>query len=420
MELDVIALRRDLHAHPEVGFTEFRTAAKVVEILLSLGYEVQYGEETMDGPSRRGLPSEEALEEAYQRALRDGANPDIVSKMRGGYTAVIGVKKGQAPGPTVGFRFDMDALPIRESADADHAPQAKGFRSVYEGSMHACAHDGHTAVGLGLAAKLADGSFHGTVKLIFQPAEEGVRGAYAIVQKGCLDDVDYLFCHHQGTDVPTGEFHGGGQGFLASTKLAARFYGVSSHAGASPEKGRNALLGAATALMNIHALPRFSTGSTRVNVGVLEGGTAANIVPEFARMVIETRSVSEETNNDLEQRVRRIIAHSAEMHELRYEIDVIGAAIPIRCDEELVQLAMEEARQVEGFHTVKASVESAMGSEDASFMIRRVQEKGGKGTYMIIGSHLPAPHHHPKFDIEEEILPRGVELLSRIARRVLT
>lgn len=419
MELDIIALRRDLHAHPEVGFTEFRTASKVVEILQSLGYEVQYGQDAIDGPSRRGLPSEEVLEEAYQRALRDGASPEIVKHMRGGYTAVVGVMKGKGQGPTVGFRFDMDALPIRESADADHFPQASGFRSLYEGNMHACSHDGHTAVGLGLAAKLADGQFNGAVKLIFQPAEEGVRGAYAMVQRGCLDDVDYLFCHHQGTDVPTGEFHGGGQGFLASTKLAARFYGVPSHAGASPEKGRNALLGAATALLNIHAIPRFSTGSTRVNVGVLEGGTAANIIPEFARMVMETRSESEETNNELEKRVRSIIAHSAEMHELRYEIDVIGAAIPIRCDEELVKLAMEEAEQVEGFHTVKASAVSAMGSEDASFMIRRVQELGGKGTYMIIGSNLPAPHHHPKFDIEEEILSRGVELLNRIARRVL-
>lgn len=419
MELDIIAIRRDLHAHPEVGFTEFRTASKVVEILQSLGYEVVFGQDAIDGPSRRGLPSEEVLENAYQRALRDGANPEIVKHMRGGYTAVIGTLKGSAPGSTVGFRFDMDALPIRESTDADHIPQAEGFRSLYEGNMHACSHDGHTAVGLGLAAKLADGSFHGTVKLIFQPAEEGVRGAYAMVQKGCLDDVDYLFCHHQGTEVPTGEFHGGGQGFLASTKLAARFYGVPSHAGASPEKGRNALLGAATALLNIHAIPRFSTGSTRVNVGVLEGGTAANIIPEFARMVVETRSVSEEANNELEQRVRSIIAHSAGMHELRHEIDVIGAAIPIRCDAELVKLAMEEAGQLEGFHTIKDSVDSAMGSEDASFMIRRVQELGGKGTYMIIGSHLPAPHHHPKFDIDEVILPRGVELLNRIARRML-
>ncbi|GAA4866536.1 M20 family metallo-hydrolase [Paenibacillus vulneris] len=417
--MDIIAVRRDLHEHPEVGFTEFRTASKVVEMLTAWGYEVIYGQDALDGPSRRGLPSDNLLEEAYERALRDGANPDIAARMRGGYTAVIGIKKGRAPGPTVAFRFDMDALPIRESDEESHFPQANGFRSKYEGNMHACAHDGHTTIGLGLAEKLADGDFSGTVKLIFQPAEEGVRGAYSIVQKGHLDDVNYLFCHHLGTDVPTGEMHGGSYGFLASTKLAAHFYGTASHAGATPEQGRNALLGAATATLNIHALPRFSTGSTRINVGVLQSGTAANIVPEYAKMIIETRSISEETNSELERRVRNIIASSAAMHELTYKIEVIGAAIPIVCDEELVTLAMEEARQVEGFTSIKTGEPSSAGSEDASFMIRRVQELGGKGTYMIIGSNLPAPHHHPKFDIEEEVLPWGIELLNRIARRVL-
>ncbi|USG67440.1 amidohydrolase [Brevibacillus ruminantium] len=418
--LDLVSLRRDFHMHPEVGFTEFRTASKVAEILASLGYEVLIGPEAMDGDARRGLPPADVLEAAYERALRDGANPQIVEKMRGGYTAVIGIKKGSKEGPTVAFRFDMDALPVLESTDMDHVPQAKGFRSRYEGNMHACAHDGHTTIGLGLAEKLADGNFSGTVKLIFQPAEEGVRGAYSIVQKGHLDDVDYLFCHHLGTNVPLGEVHGASLGFLATTKMVAHFHGVSSHAGATPEKGRNALLGAATALLNIHGISRFSTGSTRVNVGVLEGGTAANIIPQYAKMVVETRSVAEEINAELEQRVRTIIAHSAAMHELDYEIEVVGGAIPINSDLDLAELAMEEARAVEGFTSFKVSDSNSMGSEDASFMIKRVQERGGKGTYMAIGTDIPAPHHHPKFDIQEEILPRAVALLHRIATRFLT
>jgi len=417
--LDLVSLRRDLHRHPEVGFTEFRTAAKVVDILTSLGYDVTYGQDALDGPSRRGLPAQEVLEEAYERALRDGANRDIVENMRGGYTAVIGVKKGKADGPTVAFRFDMDALPVTESQDADHFPQANGFRSRYQGNMHACAHDGHTTIGLGLAEKLADGDFSGTVKLIFQPAEEGVRGAYAIVQKGMLDDVDYIFCHHLGVHVPLGEIHGGSHGLLATTKLLVHFHGVSSHAGATPEQGRNALLGAATALLNIHAITRFSSAATRINVGVLEGGTAANIIPAYAKMIVETRSESEEVNAEVEKRVRNIIASSAAMHELDYEIEVIGGAIPIRYDDEMADLALEEARNVEGFHSFKKGEYTAMGSEDASFMIKRVQERGGKGTYMSIGTDIPAPHHHPKFDIQEEILPRSVELLNRIARRLL-
>ncbi|MFF0830079.1 amidohydrolase [Brevibacillus sp. NPDC003359] len=418
--LDLVSLRRDFHRHPEVGFTEFRTASKVVEILTSLGYEVIYGQEAIDGDSRRGLPSETVLEAAYERALRDGANPAIVEKMRGGYTAVIGVKKGKAPGPTVAFRFDMDALPVLESTEQDHFPQANGFRSHYEGNMHACAHDGHTTIGLGLAEALAAGDFSGTLKLIFQPAEEGVRGGYAIVEKGHLDDVDYIFCNHLGVNVPLGEVHGGAYGFLATTKMMAHFYGVSSHAGASPEQGKNALLGAATALLNIHAIPRFSTGDTRINVGVLEGGTAANIIPAYAKLVVETRSITEEVNAELENRVRNIIAHSAAMHELDYKIEVVGGAIPINYDVEMAELALEEAKQVEGFHSFKHGDYNSMGSEDASFMIKRVQDRGGKGTYMAIGTDIPAPHHHPKFDIQEEILPRSVALLNRIARRLLT
>ncbi|MDR7315466.1 amidohydrolase [Brevibacillus nitrificans] len=418
--LDLVSLRRDFHMHPEVGFTEFRTATKVVEILTSLGYEVIYGQDALDGPSRRGLPAQAVLEEAYERALRDGANPAIAEKMRGGYTAVIGVKKGKADGPTVAFRFDMDALPVLESKDADHFPQANGFRSQYEGNMHACAHDGHTTIGLGLAEKLADGNFSGTVKLIFQPAEEGVRGAYSIVQKGIVDDVDYIFCHHLGVNVPLGEVHGGSHGLLATTKMLAHFHGVSSHAGASPEHGKNALLGAATALLNIHAITRFSSAATRVNVGVLEGGTAANIIPAYAKMIVETRSESEEVNAEVEKRVRNIIASAAAMHELDHEIEVIGGAIPINYDDEMADLALEEARKVEGFHSFKKGEHNAMGSEDASFLIKRVQDRGGKGTYMSIGTDIPAPHHHPKFDIQEEILPRAVELLTRIAKRLLT
>ncbi|MGG7619019.1 amidohydrolase [Bacillus coreaensis] len=418
--MDVIALRRDLHKHPEVGFTEFRTASKVVEELTKLGFDIIYGQDAMDGESRRGVPSDEVLRVAYERAIQDGAPIDIVEKMKGGFTAVIGVLKGNQEGPTVAFRFDMDALPILESNQIEHFPTQEGFASMYQGNMHACAHDGHTAIGLGVAEKLANQDFSGTVKLIFQPAEEGVRGAYAIVQKGLLDDVDHIFCHHLGTDVPSGELYGGSTGFLASTKLTAHFHGVSSHAGASPEKGRNALVGAATALLNIHAIPRFSTGATRINVGVLEGGTATNIIPQYAKMMVETRSVSEETNQELEKRVRKIIAHSAAMHELEHEIEIIGGAIPITCDQELVDLAMEEAKKIEGFSSINGIRHSeALGSEDASFMIRRVQDNGGKGTYMVIGSDIPAPHHNPKFDINEEDLPRAVNLLHSIAKRIL-
>lgn len=416
--IDIIKLRRDLHKHPEVGYTEFRTASKVVKILQELGYHVLYGKDAINQEARLGVPSQSELDYAYERALKDGADPEILEKMKGGLTAVIAELKGHKPGPTIAFRFDMDALPVLESADEDHLPYVEGFRSVYEGNMHACAHDAHTAIGIGLAQTLAHGEFSGTLKLIFQPAEEGGRGGFAIAQSGLLDDVDRIYCLHLGFDVPLGEIYGGSTGWLATTKLETHFHGVPSHTGMQPEEGRNALLGAATALLNIHSLPRYSGGATRVGVGILEGGTAPNVTPYFAKMVSETRADADDINEDMERRVKQIIKSSAEMHGLREETKIIGKGTTISCDHDCVSVVMEEAKKIKGFHTVK-EMKLANGGEDASFLIKRVQEHGGKGTYMIIGTPISAPHHHQKFDIDEAAIPLSVDLLERIALREL-
>ncbi|WP_019153536.1 amidohydrolase [Robertmurraya massiliosenegalensis] len=415
---DVIKLRREFHQRPEVGFTEFWTATKVVEILQSLKFEVLYGEDALDEGSRRGVPSEEELDHAYERAIKDGANPNIIRRMKGGLTAVVGVLKGRKPGPTIGFRFDMDALPVEESSDEQHFPQIHDFRSKYKGNMHACAHDGHTVIGLEFAKKMANCDFSGTLKLIFQPAEEGGRGAYSMVQKGIVNDIDKIYCLHLGLDVPLGEISGGSNQWLATTKMVAHFYGVPSHSGASPEKGKNALIGAATALLNIHSLPRHSSEQTRVNVGLLEGGAALNIVPQYAKMLIETRSTSATVNAELEERVKRIVEHSAEMHGLGFETEVIGSAITFSCDEDLINVVKEEAEYIEEFHSI-LDYHKGGGSEDASFLINKVQENGGKGTYMLIGTPIPAPHHNQAFDIDEQVLVPSVNLLERIARREL-
>lgn len=418
--MNVIDLRRDFHRYPELGFTEFRTASKVVEVLKVLGFNVLYGEDAIDSNSRRGVPSKRELDEAYARAIKYGANLEIIEKMKGGNTAVVGELKGKKEGPTVAFRFDMDALPIHESREEDHYPHAEEFSSENSGIMHACAHDGHTAMGLLLAERLADREFAGTLKLIFQPAEEGGRGGYAMSQKGIVDNVDFLFCSHLGLDLPLGEVHGGNSKFLASSKIKAYFYGVPSHAGGTPEKGRNALLGAATALLNIHAIPRFSGGTTRVNVGILEGGSAANIIASEASMIIDVRSDKAEIKDELEERVKSIVEHSALMHGLTSKIDMIGEATTIQPDSELVSVVLEEAKQIDGFTSFKEDCDISLGSEDASFLIKRVQDRGGKGTYMNIGSPLPAPHHHHKFDIDEAVLPLAVQLLVRIGKRMLT
>lgn len=417
--MNVIEQRRDFHRYPEQGFLEFRTASIVAKTLKKLGFEVLCGKEAMIPEARLGVPQEEQLTKAYHQALEQGADPLLLERMQGGNTAVVGIWRGKDAKSIIGFRFDMDALPIKESEVEEHLPFKEGYSSCMQGVMHACGHDGHTAIGLAFAETIAKLNPSKTIKLIFQPAEEGGRGAVSMVEKGVLDDVSHLFCFHLGLNLPLGEVHGGISNFLATSKLKATFKGTPSHAGASPEKGANALLAASTALLNIHALPRFSTEKTRINVGVLEGGTAANIIPAHAKMILETRAESWTVNEELKKRVENMIAGSGAMHGVQTEIEVIGEATTAASDPELMDLVIEEAQQVPGFTTFQCESTSNLGSEDATFMMRRVQKRGGKATYMIIGSPLPAPHHHHRFDIDERVLPMSVELLTRIAKRIV-
>ncbi|MHB8618766.1 MAG: amidohydrolase [Chloroflexota bacterium] len=415
--VDVVALRRDFHRHAELGIEEFWTASRVIGELRRLGYTVRFGAEAQDAQARRGVPPPDELAAARDRAIGEGADAALVKAMDGGLTAVVATLGGGKPGPVVGFRFDMDALPVEESADPEHLPALHGFASQHRGAMHACGHDGHTAIGLALAERLAGRDLDGTLVLIFQPAEEGSRGARSMVARGVVDGIDRLFCMHLGTGAPTGEVCGGSHDHFATSKLRVRFTGLATHAGA-PEKGRNALLGAATALLNIHALPRFSTSDTRVNVGLLEGGTASNIIARNAHMVVETRARVADVNQELERRVRQIVAGAAAMHDLDHEVTLVGEASTIRCDEELVDVVLDEARHVPGFTSFQRS-HVAIGSEDASLLMQRVQERGGKATYMVVGSTTAAPHHSDLFDIDEAALPLAVGLLERVALRSL-
>src|SRR5699024_6781806 len=151
-------------------------------------------------------------------------------------------------------------LDIDESASEDHFPNQEGFQSKLPNKMHACGHDTHTAMGLGLATWIRESKENlcGTIKLIFQPAEEGTRGAKSMVEAGVVDDVDYFIASHIGTGVPHNHFVAANDGFLATSKLDISFTGISAHAGGEPEKGKNALLAAAAAVLNIYAIARHS------------------------------------------------------------------------------------------------------------------------------------------------------------------
>lgn len=191
LQTELVERRRDLHRHPETGWTEFRTASIVIKELQALGYEVYMGDDALVEEEMMGLPVTEVLEQAMVRAVSEGADADLVEKMRGGKTGVVGVMKFSRPGKIVAFRFDMDCNDVEECDTADHRPLESGFQSLHAKEMHACGHDGHVTIGLGLAKLISEykEEMAGTIKLIFQPAEEGVRGAKSIALSGILEAV---------------------------------------------------------------------------------------------------------------------------------------------------------------------------------------------------------------------------------------
>ena len=409
--------RRDFHLHAESGWLEFRTASKVAEVLDGLGYQLALGRDVIDADSRMGLPDEETLAQAFQRARAQGAPERWLPAFEGGFAGVVATLDTGRPGPTLAFRVDMDALDLNELHDDSHRPHRDRFASCNDGMMHACGHDGHTAIGLGLAHVLKEyaAQLNGTIKLIFQPAEEGTRGARAMVTAGVLDDVDYFTAIHIGTGVPSGTVVCGGDNFMATTKFDVLVSGVAAHAGGKPEDGRNALLAAAQAALALHAIAPHSAGASRVNVGVMQAGTGRNVVPSSARLKVETRGETDVINQYVFERAKQAIAGAATMYEARYQLQLMGAATSSAPSPAWVDYLRQQTAQVPGVKQAVDRIAAPAGSEDATLMMARVQERGGLASYMIFGTELSAGHHNEKFDFDENVMTLAVETLARVA-----
>jgi aminobenzoyl-glutamate utilization protein A len=413
--LDICGLRRRLHCHAEPGFLEYHTAATVVQSLETLGIPYRSGAEAIDMTTVACPPTEEEKEEWSRLAVAAGADPEVVASFRAHGTAIIAEIAGSESGPVWGLRVDMDALPITEDASAAHYPATQGFASTTT-YMHACGHDGHTAIGIALAARLADRNFPGTVRILFQPAEEGVRGALPMIRAGAVDGIDRMLAVHLGGDLPTGTVVGGVDDALATTKWIARFTGEASHAAAAPEKGRNALAAAAHATLAILGLPRFAGADTRVNVGTFHAGGSANIVPAAATITYETRSNRNEALDEMNHRVEQIVHGAAEMHGVAVETRVYGGSASSTPDPERLQELAAAAATLPAITSFIDRDGVGGGSDDAHLMIRKVQESGGTGTYIMVGAGNPAPHHHPRFDVDEKALTIAVDLLEHVLR----
>lgn len=414
-----IAFRRDFHQHPELGFTEFRTASLIARRCKELGLAVKVGPAVVAPNARLGLPSEQELDQAYQRAVAEGGDPEYLPQLRGGFTGVVAELKTGRPGPTIGFRFDIDALPVREDESENHVPTREGFRSVHEGIMHACGHDAHAAIGLGFAEVLvaiAD-QLSGTFRLIFQPAEEGCRGAYAMTEAGVVDDIDYMLGAHIGGRCPSGHFHPLREGFMASTKYSATFKGAAAHASSSPEQGRNAILAAAEAIEGLYAISRHSAAPTRVNVGIFKGGSGRNLIPDWAYLALEVRGQNDKSLAYMEHRTEKVLEGAAHAQECELELSMEGRALTLTPDADLVAMMGEVARQIDGLQVHDEAFVSG-GSEDYTVFGARVQAHGGKVIFAQLGSTTPGLAHTYTFDLVEDDLRNGIAFFALAAARL--
>ncbi len=300
------------------------------------------------------------------------------------------------------------------------------------GVMHACGHDAHTAVGLGIASILASlqDQWQGTVKLIFQPAEEGVRGAKAMTAARVVDDVDILIDFHFFSGWAANEIVPGIKGFAATHKFDAFFYGQPSHAGGSPQAGKNALLAASTAVLNLYAIPRHSGGMTRINVGRMTAGSGRNVIPAQAHLVIETRGENNELSEYMYEKAQRVLRAAADMYDCRLEIRPMGAAESAGSDRELSERVKAAAQIVGGFHFLPAF--KSGGSEDVTYMMQRVQQNGGLAVSVGVGADVSGIRstekekynqvlraHTSHYDIDEGALIKAVVLFSVLVGQCL-
>ena len=413
----LVSLRRDLHRKPEPAWCEFYTTARIVEELDRLDLDdVFVGREAIAGEHRMGVPDDATLAEWYERARSYGVDGAVLEKLEGGYTGAVAVIE-RGDGPTVGLRVDIDALPREESTAEDHVPAVEGFRSEHDGSMHACGHDAHATIGIGVLDAIAESDFQGTLKVFFQPAEELVGGGKSMARSDHTRDVDYLLAIHIGLDHPTGEVVAGVDGFLAVSHLEATFHGTPAHAGGRPEEGDNAIQALATAVQNLYAIPRHSEGATRVNAGVVEGGTAANILAEEAAVVAEVRGETTELMEYMAEKARTVFETAAEMHGCTVEIETGAEAPSAESDEGLASIVAAVAEDVPGTERVLER-DQLGGSEDATYLMQEVQEAGGLACYVGIGTDHPGGHHTSTFDVDEASLRHGIDVLAGAIERI--
>jgi aminobenzoyl-glutamate utilization protein A len=421
LEQKIIERRRDLHKHAEAGWTEFRTASIAIKELQKMGYTIKMGEEVIKKSEMMGVPSVEELKKHQARAIAQGADPELVKKMDGGLTGFTAEIKFSDDGKKLGLRFDMDSNDAFESKDSSHRPAQAGFVSVNDGAAHLCGHDAHVSIGLAVAEVIAGmkDQLKGSIRFIFQPAEEGLRGAGPMVAAGVTKGLDYIVGLHVGFQADKKHtLVCGAKGFLASTKWDVTINGKGAHAGAAPQEGHNALLAGAVASINLHAISRHGDGVTRINVGKMVAGEGRNVVPPNALLIMETRGVTSELNNYMVEESGRIIKAACDMYQCTHSIEVTGGTQSGESSPEMIEIIYEAAKDIPYYKEITKLKDFGAG-EDFAHMMSEVQKDGGIGSYVQVGVARTAGHHNSKFDLDEEDLIPAAELVSYVAYRVL-
>jgi hippurate hydrolase len=367
---ELTAIRRDLHAHPEIGFEEVRTSGIVAEKLAQWGIEVH-----------RGL----------------------------GGTGVIGVLKGNGSGSRrIGLRADMDALPMEENTNLR-------WRSTIPGRFHGCGHDGHTTILLGTARYLAETrNFDGTVHFIFQPAEEGLGGARAMIRDGLFEKFpcDEIYGLHNAPDLNHGEL-----AILPGPAMAgADFFditisGYGAH-GAMPERSKDPVVIAMAlgqALQTIVSRNVSPTEAAVLSITQIHAGSAYNVIPGEAKLAGTVRAFSDEVRALIRERMRAICAGIAAAFQVEIDVDIRDIFSVLVNQEEHSRVVADVARTVVGPTNVSTRSQLKMGSEDFADMLQAVP-----GAYFWLGHDGSVPVHNPGFTLDDKILPIGASMFARI------
>jgi amidohydrolase len=368
-------LRRDFHAYPELGFREFRTAGIVVRELSSLGMEVHSGV---------------------------------------GGTGVVAFLEGSKPGPVVLVRADMDALPISEETGAPYASRNPGV-------MHACGHDGHTAVLL-TVAKILNAhrtELTGTVKFVFQPAEEGMGGAERMIAEGVLENptVDLALALHVWNEKPVGWIGIGEGPVMAGAEIFKIVVNGKGGHGAMPNLAVDPILASAqiiSALQGIVARNVAPLKTAVVSVCTIDGGETFNVIPSAVEMSGTIRTFDPDVRSLVLERFQQIVHSVAEGMDCHAEIN-LQMLTPATTNQRTIALRIQSIAQLMfPAEDVDTTNKITMGSEDFAFVLNKVP-----GCFFFIGSSNPAKgliagHHHPMFDIDEMALPKGVALMASV------